>query len=172
MIEPNFSTVPEELVNRRQWVLWRMIMRGGKETKIPWSVYDKPASSTDPETWHEFESVVMRYRSGYHAGIGFVFVDGDGFAGIDLDSCRHPGSGQIAKWAQQWLDKSEDAYAEVSPSETGIKIWVRSDMKLDKGRNIKIEEQPLVPGKKPGIEIYTHGRYFAVTGKRLKDFAR
>jgi primase-polymerase (primpol)-like protein len=172
MIKPNFATVPEELVNRRQWVLWRLIIRDGKETKIPWSVYDKAASSTDPATWHEYECAVMRYEPGYHAGIGFVFVDGDGFAGIDLDSCRHPQSGQIAPWAQQWLEKSEDAYAEVSPSETGIKIWVRSEMKLDKGRNIKVDEEPLVPGKKPGIEIYTHGRYFAVTGKRLKDFAR
>jgi primase-polymerase (primpol)-like protein len=171
MIEPKFSEVPELLQNINQWVLWKIVVRGGKETKIPWSVFDQPASSTDPATWSTFESVVMRYQRGYHAGIGFVFERNDGLAGIDLDSCRNPETGEIAGWAQQWIDKSEDAYAEVSPSETGVKIWIKADMHLEKGRNIKIDEQPLVPGKKPGIEIYTHGRYFAVTGHKIKGFA-
>jgi primase-polymerase (primpol)-like protein len=169
MIEPIFENIPERLQERRQWVLWRAIQRQGKQVKIPWSVYDQAASSVDPETWHEFETVVIQYRPGYHAGLGFVFVDGDGFAGIDLDSCRNPETGEIAGWAKQWLDKA-DGYAEVSPSQTGLKIWIHSDQKLDKGRNIKLDEEPLVPGKKPGIEIYTHGRYFAVTGQRVKDW--
>lgn len=170
MIEPKFSTVPELLQNLNQWVLWKVITRDGKDTKIPWSVYDKPASSTDSATWSSFECVVMRYEASRHAGIGFVFEKSDGLAGIDLDSCRDPETGRIAGWAQKWIDKSDDCYCEVSPSGTGVKIWVKADMHLEKGRNIKIEEDPLVPGKKPGIEIYTHGRYFAVTGHKLKDF--
>jgi putative DNA primase/helicase len=169
MIEPNFIGVPERLQELRQWVLWRNIKRDGKDTKVPWSVYDKPASSTDPETWHEWECAVMRYTPGYHAGIGFVFSQHDGLAGIDLDSCRNPETQVISPWAQRWLDKS-DGYAEISPSGTGLKIWIASEQRLDKGRNIKIDETALVPGKKPGIEIYTHGRYFAVTGHKLKDW--
>lgn len=169
MIEPNFEGVPERLQDCRQWVLWRNIQRDGRDTKIPWSVFDRPASSTDPETWHEFETVAIQYRPGYHAGIGFVFAEDDGFAGIDLDSCRNPETGVIAPWGQKWLDKA-DGYAEISPSGTGLKIWIQSEQKLDKGRNIKLEEEPLVPGKKPGIEIYTHGRYFAVTGHKIKDW--
>ncbi len=171
MIEPKFDTIPECLVNRRQWVLWRLVIRDGKEIKMPWSVFDDAASSTDPETWSEFECVVMRYDRTRHAGIGYVFATGDGFAGVDLDSCRDPRTGAVAGWAQKWIDDAGDAYVEVSPSETGVKMWLRSDMQLDKGRNIKIDEKPLVPGKKPGIEIYTHGRYFAVTGHKIKGFA-
>lgn len=171
MIEPDFQGVSVELQERRQWVLWRVIVRAGKETKVPWSVYDAPASSTNPETWHEWECVVMRYRQGYHAGIGFVFAPGDGYAGIDLDSCRNAETGIVAPWAQQWIDKSDDCYCEVSPSETGVKIWIRSDITLDRGRNIKVAEEGATKEKKPGIEIYTHGRFFAVTGRKLKDFA-
>jgi len=165
-----FGNVPECLQERRQWILWKRFLRQGKEVKMPWSVYDAAASSTDPETWHEFECAVMRYDPKTHAGIGYVFAADDGFAGVDLDSCRHPETGEIAGWAQKWLDDNEDAYAEVSPSETGVKMWLRSDMVLERGRNIKVDEIPLVPGKQPGIEIYTHGRYFAVTGHKLKGF--
>ena len=171
LIRPRFDTIPECLTKLRQWILWRKIIRDGKEVKLPWSVYDNPASSTDPETWHDFECAVIRYDATRHAGIGFVFADGDGFAGVDLDSCRHPESGEIADWAKRWIDKAGDCYAEVSPSGTGVKIWVRSELKLDKGRNWKINEQPMIPGKKPGVEMYTHGRYFAVTGFILKGFA-
>lgn len=170
MIRPRFDTVPECLRDRRQWILWKMLKRGGKDVKMPWSVYDAAASSTDPETWHEYETAVMRYDPNKHAGIGYVFADGDGFAGVDLDACRHPESGKIADWARRWLADNDDAYAEVSPSGTGVKMWLKSDLSLDRGRNIKIDEKPMVPGKKPGIEIYTHGRYFAFTGFVLRQF--
>lgn len=170
MIRPNFDGVPEELRDVNQWILWKMVSRDGKEVKLPWSVYDKPASSTDPQTWSSFECVVMRYDERRHAGIGFVFAVGDGYAGVDLDACRNPDTGEIASWAQGWIDRS-NSYTEISPSGTGVKIWLRSDWNLPKGRNIKIDEQPMVQGgKKPGIEIYTQGRYFAVTGHVLRRF--
>lgn len=172
MIRPNFNTIPDELKDVNQWILWKMIQRDGKEVKLPWSVYDKPASSTDPNTWSSFECAVMRYDERQHAGVGFVFAPGDGFAGVDLDACRHPITGVIAQWAQDWIDRS-DSYTEVSPSATGVKIWLRSDMSLPKGRNIKIEQPPMLPtGKKPGIEIYTQGRYFAVTGHVIRRFGK
>jgi len=169
MIKPRFDTVPEELKNQRQWILWKLIMRNGKEIKMPWSVYDQPASSTDPATWHEFECAVMRYDENKHAGIGYVFQDGGGYIGIDLDSCRHPETKEVAPWAKRYVDMSP-GYIEVSPSGTGVKIWERSDARLPIGKNIKINEQPLWPGKKPGIEVYSHGRYFAVTGHIIKGF--
>lgn len=171
MLKPRFDTVPEILRDRQQWILWRLVIRDGKEVKLPWSVYDDSASSTNPDTWHSFECVVMRYEPAKHAGIGFVFAEDDGFAGVDLDSCRDPKTGIIAPWAKRWLDQQEDCYAEVSPSETGIKIWLKCDLKLGKGRNIKINEHPVVPGKLPGVEMYTQGRYFAFTGHRIKDFS-
>lgn len=172
MIAPRFDLVPDELVNRRQWILWKVFRRSGKDVKVPWSVYDVPASSTDAATWHEYEVAVCQYDPDRHAGIGFVFAVGDGFAGVDLDSCRDPMTGQIQPWAQKYLDECADAYVEVSPSGTGVKMWLKSDLVLDKGRNFKIDAVGTDPAKKPGIEMYTQGRYFAVTGHRLRDFVR
>lgn len=171
MIRPNFATVPQELQDVNQWVLWKLVIRDGKEIKMPWSVYDQPAKSNDASTWSTFECAVMRYDEQKHAGIGFVFAVGDGFAGVDLDSCRDPETGAIAKWAQDHIDEA-NSYTEISPSGTGVKIWLKSELHLPKGRNIKLDHPPSVRGgKKPGIEIYTQERYFAVTGHVIRGFA-
>jgi primase-polymerase (primpol)-like protein len=98
-----------------------------------------------------------------------VFSESDGFVGVDLDSCRNKKTGEIAAWAQQWIDRS-NTYTEVSPSETGVKMWLRSDRKFVKGKNIKIDEPGFCPDKKPGVEMYSHGRYFAVTGHVVRGF--
>jgi len=158
----HIGNIPEELQNEVCWVLWRSVIRSGKTTKVPWSVHDQPASSTDPTTWSEFSDTVMRYRDGYHAGIGFVFAKDGPFCGVDLDGCRNPKTGKIDQWAIPWIE-GLDSYTEVSPSGTGIKVFCRSSLNL-KGINRKID-QPNLHGKQPGIEVYTSGRYFAVTGQ-------
>jgi len=156
--------VPEWLQNERRWILWRSIVRGGAASKIPWSVYDRPASSTDPATWHDFETVVVQFRAGYHAGLGFVL--GDGFAGLDLDGCRCPESGVIDQWGMELLSRAgAHDYAEVSPSGSGIKVFFRSRRTIT-GINTKLN-LPNRHNKEPGIELYTGGRYFAVTGLRV-----
>lgn len=169
MIEPNWNGVPQELQNIRQWVLWKNVVRSGKETKIPWSVWDQPASSTDPKTWSDWENVVVQFDERRHAGVGYVFSKTDGFVGIDLDSCRCKSTGVIAPWAQKWIDKYQ-TYTEISPSETGVKLWLKSDRLFAKGTNIKIPERGMNPDKDPGVEMYSDGRYFAVTGHVLRGF--
>lgn len=164
----NVRNVPEALQNVNQWILWRAVDRGGKIVKLPWSVYDKAASSTGPGTWSSFECVVMRYREGFHAGIGFVFADGGGYAGIDLDGCRDPASGIIDEWAWKYIDGFR-GYTEVSPSGTGVKIFVRTNRRIT-GLNAKLDGIPAKHGKTPGIEAYTQGRYFAVTGDVIRGY--
>jgi hypothetical protein len=102
-------------------------------------------------------------------GFGFMFLKQDPFAGIDLDKCVTPRfdargrfSYEIDDWALPVLGDFGDCYAELSPSLTGLKIFVAA--KLDPGRT---------GGKFPGpdgrgaIEVYDAGRFFAVTGLRL-----
>ena len=160
----HIGNVPDELQNEVCWVLWRSIIRNDKPCKVPWSVYDQAASSTDPATWAAFDSVVMRFTEGYHAGIGFVFAKDGPYCGVDLDGCRNPQTGEIDDWAIPWI-RGLNSYCEVSPSATGVKIFCRSSLHL-KGINQKIY-QPNRYGKEPGIEVYTSGRYFAVTGQAV-----
>ena len=156
--------VPDELQNEVSWVFWRPIVRNGKACKVPWSAYDQAASSTDPATWAAFDTVVEKFREGYHAGLGFVFAKDGPFCGIDLDGCRNPQTGEIDQWAIPWI-RGLNSYCEVSPSGTGVKIFCRSSLSL-KGVNQKLD-LPNRYGKEPGIEVYTSGRYFAVTGQAV-----
>ena len=168
MTGKHFAAVPQAMQDVRQWILWRMVERGGKPVKLPWSVYDAAASSTDPETWHDYECAVMRYREGYHAGLGFVFAEGGGYGGCDLDGCRDPQTGVIDQWAWRYIDRLR-GYTEISPSGTGVKIFFRTSKASPKGMNRKLD-LPAKHGKTPGVEVYTQGRYFAVTGQVVRGY--
>jgi hypothetical protein len=52
-----------------------------------------------------------------------VLTEADPFSAIDLDHCRHPDTGSIDAWAQNFLDVARHTYSEVTPSGTGCRIW-------------------------------------------------
>jgi replicative DNA helicase len=151
-----FRHVPAALRERPQWILWYTGERDGKPTKIPLCVATgEPAKSNDPATWTTFEAAVDAYDPGRHSGIGYVFAADDPFCGIDLDGCRDPQTGRIAEWAREIIIRL-DSYSEVSPSETGVKVFVRGVSPLDRGRKHELEGEPAVCDKAP-----------AVTGKKI-----
>lgn len=132
-IAVQFENVPRELIDCDQWVLWKSVVRDNKATKIPFSVYGAAASSTDDNTWSAFENVVTHFDASQYAGIGFVFTASDQFCGIDLDGCRDPETGCVADWADDEVLRFA-SYTEISPSQTGLKIWITADTQLSKGR--------------------------------------
>jgi primase-polymerase (primpol)-like protein len=92
-------------------------------------------------------------------GIGFVVTPHDPFVGIDLDDCRSPETGEIAAWARQIVDDF-DSLTEITPSETGLRIWTTTHDGLLQGG---------AHGRRKGqVEVYGAGRFFTVTGHRLK----
>jgi putative DNA primase/helicase len=88
------------------------------------------------------------------SGVGFVFAEDDPFAGIDLDHCRDSETGAVAPWAQKIVD-ALDSYTEVSPSGTGLHIFVKATLP---GRN----------NRKGPVEMYESRRYFTLTGNHLE----
>src|SRR5215207_9107834 len=143
----------------RQWVCWRLEERDGKLTKIPYSpLTGSRASSTSPDTWASYSEAVAAYRDGGYNGLGFVFTKEDEFVGVDLDHCLHPKTGEVEPWARENIDEL-DSYTEASPSRNGVHILLRAT--LPDGRN-----------RKGPVEIYSHGRYFTVTGKHLEGTPR
>ena len=162
------TKVPPELTAIPNWVLWRMAERGGKLTKVPFTPLDRLAEADNAATWCRFEDVVERFNQGGYLGIGFEFgTEPSGFVGIDLDGCRDPQTGKVAEWAKEIILRM-DSYAEVSPSESGVKIFLRGTSPFDSGKNLKLPLFGATGGKSAGIEIYDHRRYFAVTGWRVK----
>ncbi len=156
-------SIPAELQALDQWVLLKRTIRDGLAKTVPLSVYDKAASSTDPTTWTSFDNVLSTYDPPQHSGIGFVLTSSDDFCCINLVGCRDPETGVVADWAIKEVDRFA-SYTEVSPSETGLKIWIKSDTQLSKGRKKELRV-PEIVAKTPAIEVYTQGHYFAMTGQ-------
>ncbi|QLG29823.1 hypothetical protein HUG10_19620 (plasmid) [Halorarum halophilum] len=146
--------VPREFVDVDQWICWREEERDGKPTKIPITpgtgVF---ASSTDPETWTNFETALEYIRSDEADGLGFVFSENDPFVGIDLDDCRDPETSSIDDDARDIVNRL-DSYTEISPSGTGFHVLVEGE--LPEGGN-----------RHGSVEMYESARFFTMTGDRV-----
>lgn len=172
--DDNLASIPLALKQRKQWVLWRGADRvdhrtgGVKLNKIPIQAGTlTPADSTDPLTWATFAECVAAlpvaleeweidnptaYRGG---GLGYVFAEDDPYIGIDLDGCVDDVTGEVAPWAQQWLDRFH-TYAEITPSTTGLHILLQGTLP-PKGR------------RKGAIEMYSYARFFTMTGWQVES---
>lgn len=159
------NQIPKQMQPYRQWILWRSEERSGKPTKVPYAVDGRLASVTDPATWSDFTTAVERYTAGGYTGVGFVFTDDDPFVGIDLDGCRGS-DGKVSDWAREII-LGLNTYAEVSPSETGVKLFVQG-VWHQTGKKHEFTGKDRPTEKTPAIEIYGRGRYFAMTGVMLK----
>ena len=154
---PIVENIPERLTERPQWVNWRLEERGDRMTKVPFTPGTlRRASSADLMGWRTFSEALAAYEAGEppYDGIGFCFCSGDPFAGIDLDDCRNPQSGEIAPWAQGIIDSVQEGYVEVSPSGTGIHVIVEGTVR---GGGMR----------KGPIELYSQTRFFTITGRIL-----
>jgi hypothetical protein len=143
--------VPDELKRGACWVC----CDEDKVPMIPLVRGWRRAKSSDPNTWRSYAEALAAFKTGRYAGVGRVFRKRDALVGVDLDHCRDPETGSINARARRILD-ALDSYGEVSPSATGIKLWIRADLK-----------RAFV---KPGLEVYPRGQYFCVTGQILPQY--
>lgn len=153
--------IPMQLRRCAQWVNWKAIKRNGAEVKLPIKPDLSPASSSDPSTWSAYSELAKQNVS----GAGFVFSLDDPYIGIDLDGCRDPKTGAVDDWATEVLDRMP-TYAEVSPSGTGVKLIGIADESWVHLNKVKVDA-PGHGGKTAAVEVYDHGRYFAITGRLL-----
>jgi len=154
----DFNGIPVDLKMIPRFCLWKYTLVGEGESqkwsKLPVQPNGKAAKSTDPATWADFFTVQKAYENGDFSGIGFVFTGDDDLVGIDIDDCRDPQTGTLNDLAQSILNNVH-GYCEVSPSQTGIKIFTRANI------------QAAHVDHDIGLEIYPKSRYFTVTGHHL-----
>jgi primase-polymerase (primpol)-like protein len=172
------NAVPTELRECPQWIAWWLVQGEGKPVKLPNGTYTnleaRPkaqklpinphsgglAATNRPATWGTFKQAVAAAERYGVTGPGFVFAADDPYVGVDLDNCRNPESGEIHPAAAEII-KELNSYTEISPSGTGVKIFVRaSGMPGNKHR---------IQYSGGEIEIYSKLRYFTVTSLRLPD---
>ncbi len=169
--------IPDTLRERDQWVCWQYQCRNC------WTTYDRKrgdcpecdgdvskvpidpatgdlAKSNSPDTWADLDTA-QQYddKDSDTQGTGFMFNSEGLLAGVDLDDCRDPGTGEIDDWARDVVNRL-DSFTEVSPSGTGLHVYVLGFVP-DGGNRAAVGEGE--------IEIYDKTRYFTVTGDHVED---
>jgi hypothetical protein len=152
--------LPADMTELQRFVMWRRMIVHSREAKVPYLVSGGAADITDLSGLADFEDVVriLEKTGNRYAGIGYVFVKGDGMVGIDLDDVLD-GTGVVKPWGRGVVERFSDTYMEISPSGTGLKIWAKGELPEN------------LPGVKVGdgsIEMYDHARYFTVTGRAYR----
>lgn len=153
------DAIPEELRGKNIWLRWKLEEREGKTTKIPYrSDGSGMAKTNDPSTWSSFEDAVS---SDFGNGVGCVVKDG--LVCIDLDKVRDLVTGIIEPWAQSIIDEC-DSYTEISPSKTGVHIWLRGEVPVGGNRRGRME-----------VYDFHSPRYLTITGdvlvnKSIREF--
>jgi hypothetical protein len=155
--------VPHAMRQAKRWIVWEYRTGGtGKREKVPllrkWG---------DASRWKTFSAALAACEPGQHLG----FVLGDGWVGIDVDGAWP--SDNIANTVDNMRDHGRDvwsackgAYVERSPSRTGFKAFVHfgpADAPAEPPAQQTLREL----GEHVGIECYSRGRFFAVTGDTL-----
>jgi len=142
------NPLEEAFGSEKRWVNWRYETVGGKKTKIPYAITGRKASSTDEKTWSTYEEAKAKSDQ-----VGIVFTPDATLLGIDIDHCIE--NNKIVHEQKEKIERflSEAAsYVEVSPSQTGLHLFLRIS-----------ESLVLESHKKSPFECYSSGRYFTVT---------
>jgi hypothetical protein len=159
----SFDNIPNDLKATPNWVIWRFErLENGRVTKVPYSpVTGRLASSTNPADWGSWFTANAALAASGYDGLGFVFSVNDPFCGIDLDdpyAINPDGTSkftpeqqaEVIALQQQVYQTFAHSYAEYSPSGKGLHIIVKAEIPEGK--------------RKGGIEVYSSGRFFTMTG--------
>ena len=139
------ENVPEPLRRLQRWVC------ASDGSKRPMQcTSDRPASTTKPDTWCDFDEAADAVASGAYDWAGFVFA-GDGLVGIDIDHAFGD-DGMPTDEAMEAVLACR-SYTELSRSGNGFHIICFGDVPFP-GRN-----------NREGWEIYREARYFLLTGR-------
>lgn len=160
----DYSNIPPELQARRQWVLWGVGKNlDAKAVKIPRQAKNPTgpnASSTNPQTWAEFQEAHAWYQIGDARGIGYEITPAEGLVAVDFDHCLDT-AGNLLPPFDEWL-KALPGYWELSQSGTGLHGFVRGT--LPAGCKNKRQIDPQNKTDEREVELYIQERYIALTG--------
>lgn len=167
------ENIPDELKAIHQWVAWIAVLnlKKGKPDKVPVNAHNGYAASvTNPKSWSDLDQAQAFYIerlgkahsctvrkngelvtvTGPVCGVGFVLTPDSPLVGIDLDKCFDD-QGELTPEARDIINTVR-SYTEISPSGTGIRIFVKGKL-------------PGAACRKGSIETYEQGRYLTVTGR-------
>jgi primase-polymerase (primpol)-like protein len=154
-LQPKFENIPDGL-KELSWAVWIAEPRKnkpGKFNKAPRSPKTGNKIGTNkPHLFGTYAQAVAAYEAGGYTGVG-VLLTGDGLIGVDIDAVKQIVADQplVAEWIGSAL--AADAYCEMSPSNTGLRLFMQGDPLPDTAKR-----------KHGHLEIYDNVRFLTVTG--------
>ena len=159
-LKVNAAGIPKEMKSVNRWVGWRWDKGPQGWTKKPVDTKNfGHGSSTDPDTWSDFQCAWDRYSDADNRldGVGFVFDGSDDICGVDWDDCRTADGTDdrevLAEIRHLW------GHTELSPTGGGYHAYLK----------VAAEVFNLFNSRKGPREAYRAGRFFAVTGVTVPD---
>ena len=162
MPNPEISAIaaPEPLRNLPAWLVWKFepLEGGGKPRKVPYyanggrrrGVQGSPEDRRQLVTFDIARAAAA--RRGF-AGVGFATLADWGVCALDFDGCVDQG-----RVRTEVLAAVEGTYAEISPSGTGVRAFVRGAF----GNN-----KDVATGQVFGLEVFSTAGFVTVTGQAL-----
>lgn len=157
------QSIPEALAplaEYKQFVLWKLVRRDDKDTKIPINPFTLRAFpkdsgwQQDPSVWTDANNAIyLAELCGAGYGVGFLFTPSDPFYFVDLDGCLKPDGSGWSDVAMAILAELPGAAVEVSQSGRGLHIFGTGATPEHACKNTAL-----------GLELYTEGRFAALTG--------
>lgn len=153
----DYNTLPDLMLQAKRWLVWKSIPNKDptkKPSKVPYYASGKPRSGVwdsaeDMAQLSTFTDAEKRLKAAGYTGLGFALgADGTGnyWQGVDFDHSKdHPELAHI-------IDDLP-SYTESSPSGGGWHV-------IGYGRHFEA-----MGSNASGIEAYSSGRYFTVTGE-------
>ena len=137
----------------RQFVLWKAVWNEAAQKFDKFPV--DPATGAvrdahDPSIWVDADIAIQK-AAGTELGIAFVFTKNDPFFFVDIDKCLI--DGQWSETAIALCTTFAGCAVEVSHSGKGLHIFGSAEHIPHGCKNIKL-----------GLELYTEGRFVALTG--------
>lgn len=152
----NYEKIPLELQELRQWGLYRKTWNEEKQkySKEPVNPHNGHlGKSNDESTWSDIQTALSAINRFNADGLAFYFKPP--YIGIDLDDIGDDLDrylqGDIESNIVHVFMNSTKTYSEISMSGKGIHIIGKAKIPGDRRR-------------KGNVEMYTEGRFFAITG--------
>lgn len=140
----------DKFKDQKRWVNYRLEKVNDKITKVPYSINGSKASSVDYSTWATYDEAKKVSDQ-----VGIMFGKKKTLLGIDLDKIIkdrvifHEDKEKI-----ELFIKEANTYCELSPSKTGLHLFLEIDKAIE-----------LKANRKGNYECYASGRYFTFTGE-------
>ncbi len=148
--------LPYELTAGARFVMWDWVWNPGsaKWTKPPYSALtNSKTDATNPTNGVPLDIAITAAARYGRAGVGRMLFEADGFVAWDFDDCYDAATNTITSPRVQAIVTELDSYCEITPSRTGLRVWVKASIAK--------------AHKRAGAEVYGSARFMTLTGAHL-----